>query len=380
MKLLPPNQVAASRNQRIVGKPGWRCVRFGDVVDCVNDTVADPQAASIERVVGLDHLDPGSLHIKRWASIDDGTTFTRRFRSGQVLFGKRRAYQRKLAVAEFDGICSGDILVFEPKSDDLLPELLPFIMQAEQFWQHALDTSAGSLSPRTKWQDLARYEFALPPKEEQRRLAEVLWAAHSEVDQLGQLKERLNALRSSFFGARLSKWETIPLVKAADFLDNKRVPLSQKERSKRRGPYPYYGASGVIDHVDDYLFDEPLILLSEDGFNLVNRTTRVAFKVQGQIWVNNHAHVLRPSSGFNIDYLAEYLESINLQPYITGTFQRKLNKSECEQIPIPAPPLDEQQRIAEIIRAVDESSRLAETHAQKTAELQSALVAVSGLT
>lgn len=99
-------------------KSGWRRVRFGDVVECVNDAVAVPQAAGIERVVGLDHLDPGSLHIKRWADIEEGTTFTRRFRSGQVLFGKRRAYQRKLAVAEFDGICSGDILVFEPQKDD----------------------------------------------------------------------------------------------------------------------------------------------------------------------------------------------------------------------------------------------------------------------
>lgn len=178
-------------------KSGWRRVKFGDVVECVNDTEADPQAAGIERVVGLDHLDPGSLHIKRWANIEDGTTFTRRFKSGQVLFGKRRAYQRKLAVAEFDGICSGDILVFEPKNDDLIPELLPFIMQAESFWQHALDTSAGSLSPRTKWQDLARYEFALPPKEEQRRIAAMLWAADDTEQKWISALERVEVLKQS---------------------------------------------------------------------------------------------------------------------------------------------------------------------------------------
>ncbi|MEI6393213.1 MAG: restriction endonuclease subunit S [Verrucomicrobiota bacterium] len=183
---------------------GWRRVKFGDVVECVNDTVADPQAAGVERVVGLDHLDPGSLHIKRWASIEDGTTFTRRFKSGQVLFGKRRAYQRKLAVADFDGICSGAILGLEPKADDLIPELLPFIMQTEDFWQHALDTSAGSLSPRTKWQDLARYELAFPPKEEQRRIADILWAADAHLESLKDCAKTIVALREAVLDSELA--------------------------------------------------------------------------------------------------------------------------------------------------------------------------------
>jgi len=162
-------------------KPGWRVVRFGGVVSNVDVSERQPLEQGLERFVGLDHLDPESLHIKRWGLIEEGTSFTRKFVSGQVLFGKRRAYQRKAAVAEFDGICSGDILVFEPKGDELLPELLPFIVQSDGFFEHALGTSAGSLSPRTKWSDLARYEFALPPKDEQRRIADILWAADDVV-------------------------------------------------------------------------------------------------------------------------------------------------------------------------------------------------------
>ena len=99
-----------------------------------------------------------------------------------MLFGKRRAYQRKVAVADFDGLCSSDILVFEPADDQLLPELLPFIVQTEGFFQHALGTSAGSLSPRTRWRDLAAYEFPLPPLDEQRRIAEILWAAEEALN------------------------------------------------------------------------------------------------------------------------------------------------------------------------------------------------------
>jgi type I restriction enzyme S subunit len=128
--------------------------------------------------------------------VADGTTFTRKFVAGQVLFGKRRAYQRKAAVAEFEGICSGDILVFEPSNSELIPELLPFIVQSDGFFNHALGTSAGSLSPRTKWKDLANYEFALPPRDEQRRIAEVLWAADESVQQHLELRNTTAATRT----------------------------------------------------------------------------------------------------------------------------------------------------------------------------------------
>jgi type I restriction enzyme S subunit len=121
-------------------------------------------------------MEPGSLHIREWGDIADGTTLTRRCNPGQVLFGKRRAYQRKVAVAGFDAVVSGDIYVFAPKDGRLLPELLPFICMSERFFQHAVGTSAGSLSPRINWSSLVGYEFDLPPIERQRRIAEVLWA------------------------------------------------------------------------------------------------------------------------------------------------------------------------------------------------------------
>ena len=129
---------------------GWRTVRFGEVVRDVNESERNPIDAGLERFVGLEHIEPENLHLKQWGLLADGEiSFTKRFRKGQVLFGKRRAYQKKVAVTEFDGICSSDILTFEPKGDDLLPELLPFIVQSEGFFEHALGTSSGSLSPRT---------------------------------------------------------------------------------------------------------------------------------------------------------------------------------------------------------------------------------------
>jgi type I restriction enzyme, S subunit len=158
-------------------KSTWQTVRFGDVVRAVRETEHDPLANGITRYVGLADLDPDSIQLKRWGDIAaDNTTFTRLFRKGQMLFARRRAYQRKAAVAPFDGICSGDIIVMEAKPDKLLPELLPFLIHTDGFFDYAIQTSAGSLSPRTKWSHLAKYEFALPPLAEQRRIAEVLWA------------------------------------------------------------------------------------------------------------------------------------------------------------------------------------------------------------
>lgn len=184
--------------------PGWRMVRFGDVVRNVDVNERSPLENGIERYVGLDHLDPESLHIKRWGQVADGTTFTRKFVPGQVLFGKRRAYQRKAAVAEFEGICSGDILVFAPANGEIIPELLPFIVQSDGFFDHALGTSAGSLSPRTKWKDLANYAFALPPHDEQRRIAEILWAADEVVETISivqqEISRTIEAILSDQFG------------------------------------------------------------------------------------------------------------------------------------------------------------------------------------
>lgn len=182
-------------------KPGWKMVKFGEVVKNANLVERDPEANDIERIVGLEHIDPENLHVRRWNSVADGTSFTRKFVPGQTLFGKRRAYQRKVAYAEFEGICSGDILTFEPKNRKvLLPELLPFICQSDAFLDHALGTSAGSLSPRTSWTALQDFEFPLPPLEEQKRIAEILWAADEAVEKwteaYRQAESALNSTRS----------------------------------------------------------------------------------------------------------------------------------------------------------------------------------------
>ncbi len=179
-------------------KPGWRQVKFGDVVQLSKARSQDPLADGIERYVGLEHLEPGDLRIRSWGNVADGVTFTSLFQPGQVLFGKRRAYQRKVAVADFSGVCSGDIYVLETKDEQvLLPELLPFICQTDAFLNHAVGTSAGSLSPRTNWTSLADFEFMLPPMDEQTSLVEVLRGFEEAMESSESLSAAAEKLRRS---------------------------------------------------------------------------------------------------------------------------------------------------------------------------------------
>ena len=185
-------------------KPGWTRVAFGDVVRLCTDRTSNPAAEGFERYIGLEHLDPGNLAIRRWGDVANGTTFTTVFQPGQVLFGKRRAYQRKVAVPDFSGVCSSDIYVLEPSNDrHLLPELLPFVCQTDSFFGHAIGTSAGSLSPRTNWRSLAAYEFALPPLDEQHRIAATLRECDRATQALDALVEAMQVAQASVFDTLL---------------------------------------------------------------------------------------------------------------------------------------------------------------------------------
>lgn len=148
--------------------------------------------------VGLEHLTPEEITLTSWDEGSDNT-FIKMFRKGDVLFGRRRAYLKKAAVAPFDGICSGDITVIEAKPNYLLPELLPFIIQNDALFSFAVEKSAGSLSPRVKWEHLKSYEFELPNMDKQRELAELLWAMDDTKKSYQQLIAATDELVKSQF-------------------------------------------------------------------------------------------------------------------------------------------------------------------------------------
>ncbi|MDJ1171926.1 restriction endonuclease subunit S [Roseofilum sp. BLCC_M154] len=145
----------------------------------------------------------------------------------------------------------------------------------------------------------------------------------------------------------VNSWQIKSLEDICENLDSQRVPITKSKR--KPGSIPYYGASGVVDYVDDYLFDEDLLLVSEDGANLLARTYPIAFSISGKTWVNNHAHVLKFADRSTQTFVEYYLNSISLEPYISGAAQPKLNQRKLNSIPIPLPPLEEQRRIVAIL-------------------------------
>lgn len=171
-------------------------VKLGDVAVESRETYKGDKTGI--PIVGLEHITPGEVTLSNWDT-DTDNTFTKRFRKGDMLFGRRRAYLKKAAQAPFDGICSGDITAIRAKEDLLSPELLPFIIQNDNLFDFAVGKSAGSLSPRVKWDNLKNYTFELPPMEEQRRLAEVLWSINDTLQAYQKLLTETDALVQAQF-------------------------------------------------------------------------------------------------------------------------------------------------------------------------------------
>lgn len=174
-----------------IDKSTWTLVKLGDVVAEPKENAKDLQTEGIDKVVGLEHIDTEDVHLRRFAGLEDSTTFTKKFRKGDILFGRRRAYLKKAAQAPFSGICSGDITVLRAKKG-ILPELLPFVICNDKFFDYTVKHSAGGLSPRVKFKDLANYEFLLPPKEQQAQLAELLWAMDEVIEKEKEVLKRLD--------------------------------------------------------------------------------------------------------------------------------------------------------------------------------------------
>lgn len=325
-------------------KPGWLQVKFGDVVQLSKARSQDPMAEGIERYVGLEHLEPGDLRIRSWGSVADGVTFTSVFKPGQVLFGKRRAYQRKVAVAEFSGVCSGDIYVLEPKNPKvLLPELLPFICQTDALFDHAVGTSAGSLSPRTNWTSLADFEFALPPLEEQRRTLALLSAGLSAVDELRTAVVALLPLRRSM-ETRLLSTNAAPKQKVGDvakFTSGRGIRVSDLPKApSEANSIPVYGGNGISGYTDAVMdgTSEPTVVVGRVG-----QFCGVTSMTSGPCWITDNAlYPAKISPDIYPEFLAICLRASNLNRSKLGEYLPLITQEVVHNIEIPVPPRSDQ--------------------------------------
>ena len=235
--------------------------------------------------------------------------------------------------------------------------------------------------------DFFKIQLSVPSsKEEQQKIAdflssvdEVITASEEEVANLETQKKA--AMKKIFSqevrfrradGSVFPEWEEKRLDEVVEFLDGMRKPIETGDRVA--GPYPYYGASGITDYVEGYIFDEDLILLSEDGANILDRNYRVCFMARGKYWVNNHAHVLRANTDCVNEYICEYLESLDYSRMNSGSAQPKINQQTCRKIPVKKPCLEEQRLIADFLSNFDEAIAAAKKELDLWKELKKGLL------
>jgi len=353
----------------------WQRVRFGDVVENLNETV-DPVEAGLERYIGLEHLEPGSLHIRTWGNVAEGTTFTRRARPGQVLFGKRRAYQRKVAVASFDAVVSGDIYVLAANRERLLSDLLPFLCLSNHFFNHAIGTSAGSLSPRTNWSSLASFEFDLPPLEQQSRITRVLSSIEDAIEKTGIARSALNKGRGDYFDHALQtaiKKEPRSLSQLGSALVAIVAGKSPKASSKpaTESQFGVLKVSAVGDGV--YVEDENKALLKRDDFDpdlevkagmiLVTRANALlsgvgraclVAKTRPGLMLSDKTLQLVPSeTRIDRDFLLHGLRRNPYRAYVenaaNGTGAKNISQGTLRSAPFWIPDLKRQHQVAKIM-------------------------------
>ena len=366
-------------------KPGWQRVKFGEVVRLNKETCKDPMAAGIERVIGLEHLEPGDLRVRSWADVADGTTFTNRVRPGQVLFGKRRAYQRKVAVADFDAVCSGDIYVLESADLNLLsPGLLPFICQTDAFFEHAVGTSAGSLSPRTNWRSLSEFEFSLPLLTEQQEILETVNCIEEAIESLSFLSFSVSRLRSALVEETLARMRQesreaplpslcevltvgIVVTPAKYYVDDGGVPAV---RSLNVWPGRFdlidmkmLSAEGHAKHCKSSMRAGDVAIVRTGDPGRPGNAAVVHPEMEG--WNCIDLILARPVNSIRPEYLECFLNSPRSQILLSGlspgTKQKHLSVTELSRLAVPVPPLEAQDRLIVQLNTLSKAIHQAQT-------------------
>ena len=302
-------------------------------------------------IVGLEHLEPENILLENW-DVGKENTFTKGFKKGHILFGRRRAYLKKAALAQCEGVCSGDITVIEAKEDKIDPKLLPFIIQNQRLFDYAVKNSAGSLSPRVKWEHLQNYEFMLPEMDRQKEISDILWSMENTKRSYEKMKNSLDDLIKSQFIEMLSslEYEEKIIKEIVEYLPKSTLGASI---GKEKGLYPFFTSSVEQSKwCDEYLYNDKAIILGNGGTASVNY-------YDGKFSTTNHSFVIKSCNENTIDtkYIYYYLLfNIDiLEKGFHGVGLKNISKDYINEIDIPCINITEQNRIIDIIELLDKS-------------------------
>jgi type I restriction enzyme S subunit len=324
-------------------------------------------------IVGLEHLIPQEIKFSGY-DVDTENTFTKTFKKGQILFGRRRAYLKKAAIADFDGICSGDITVIEAIPGKVDPLLLPFIIQNDKFFDYAVSRSAGGLSPRVKWEHLKDYEFDLPPIEEQRILADKLWAAYRLKESYKKLLTATQEMVKSQFIEMYYNTHNKQTLESVCPIMNKGITPKYVESSsvlvinqacihwdgQRLGNIKYHNEEIPVRK---RILESGDVLLNATGNGTLGRCCVFICPSDNNTYIND-GHVIALSTDRAVilpEVLNTYLSLNDTQAeiyrqYVTGsTNQVDIVFSDIKKMKVPVPSMDEQILFVEVLTQADKS-------------------------
>lgn len=265
------------------------------------------------------------------------------------------------------------------KNINCFNKFLYYFMTSEGFKKQIDEIIGGTAVPTLSQKNLGNLEIPIPPLEEQQTIVAKLDQAFAAIDQakanieknIANAKELFQSKLNQIFSQKGDGWEEKRIDEICQNFDSKRIPITKNKRIE--GIYPYYGASGIVDYVSDFIFEGDYLLVSEDGANLLARTYPIAFSVNGKFWVNNHAHILKFVNSNTQKFVEYYLNSIKLDDYVSGMAQPKLNQAKLNSIlvPIPFNDFDSQQQIVTQLDQLQEQTNLLVTkYQQKLANLE----------
>lgn len=295
---------------------------------------------------------------------------------GDIVIHGMDGFAGSMGVSKSTGKGSPVLVVCTPKYD-AVPQYIIYYLRvlAQMNVFVALATGIRERSCDLRWNKIADLQFIMPSTKEQQRIAEFLDRKCGEIDEAIALQEEfieeLKSYKQSVITEAVTRglnpnvklkdsgidwigkipqgWEVIKVGFLFDNLDYLRQPISAELRERNNPQYDYYGASGVIDKIDHYNVEGKVLLIGEDGANLVLRNLPLIYKAEGRFWVNNHAHILKPKDNNDYNYMAHALEAANYRNYITGSAQPKLSQDNLQAVKLPVPPLTEQKQIADYL-------------------------------
>lgn len=364
-------------------KKGWERKRLGEVLE-KTETVNPLQSPNEE----FDYIDVSSVSntrfeieaTQRLKGKDAPSRARKLVRTNDIIFATIRPTLQRIAVVPEhldQQVCSTGYFVLRPKQG-MDHRFVFYSLFTEGFSGQMESLQKGASYPAVTDGDVRAQVIPVPPLPEQRRIVALLDEAFAGMatakanaeKNLQNARALLESHLNDVFSKRGEGWVEKTLDTISTNLDSKRVPITKNVRSS--GEYPYYGASGIVDYVADYIFEGDNLLVSEDGANLLARSTPIAFSVSGKYWVNNHAHILHFENMATQRFVEFYLESIRLDEYITGAAQPKLNQKALNSIPIPIPKsVEAQAKIVESVESLkEETQRLAAIYERKLAAVE----------